>query len=100
MTLATQQWGWDGPPAFTRSPDQWGMAGSPASFGLVYGYKGGVAIDEAGVYGIIPDGSVVLADNATNYVERTIAGVVSVNQVGFSKSKIPMAKIVTLAGAM
>ena len=43
-------------------------------------------------------GTLVLTDNATNYVECDTAGVVSKNVVGFTAGSFPMATVVTVAG--
>jgi hypothetical protein len=62
--------------------------------GLNFAYYGGaLAVD--GVITAIADGLVALAGASTNYIERTAAGVVSANQVGFSADKIPLYQIVT-----
>ncbi|MEK6244017.1 MAG: tail fiber protein [Pseudomonadota bacterium] len=67
--------------------------------GLTYGYFGGtLAVD--GVVTAIADGTVVLTAAQTNYVERTPAGAVSANIVGFSADKIPMAQVVAGATAI
>lgn len=66
---------------------------------LNVGYYGGV-ISVAGVKTIIADGTVALTDATTNYVERTTAGVVSKNTVGYTAGKIPMFRAVTAAGAV
>jgi hypothetical protein len=63
------------------------------SVALTYGYKGGPK--HGGGYGIIPDGTVALTPNATNYVQRNAVGMVSVSTVGFGADQIPMAVVVT-----
>lgn len=62
--------------------------------GLTYAYKGGV-IFASSTYSKVADGTVALAASATNYIEHDGSGVVTVNQVGFSDDKIPMAKATT-----
>lgn len=66
---------------------------------LNVGYYGGVIIS-GGVLTTIADGTVALTDATTNYVERTKAGVVSKNTVGFTAGQIPMFTAVTAAGAV
>ncbi len=66
---------------------------------LNVGYYGGV-ISVAGVKTPIADGLVALADATTNYVERTAAGVVSANAVGYTAGKIPMFRAVTAGGVV
>jgi hypothetical protein len=68
-----------------------------ASSALGYHYYGGV-IFGSGVFSKIADGSVILADNSVNYVERTAVGVVSRNGTGFTTGSLPMAKVTTSAG--
>lgn len=67
--------------------------------GLTWAFKGGVNWNGA-AYGFTNPGTIGLANNATNYVEHTIAGVVSVNQVGFTAGSVPMAQVTTVAGAV
>lgn len=67
--------------------------------GLDVGYYGGI-IPVDGALTTIADGTVALTNAATNYVERTAAGVVSKNTVGFSADKIPMFEAVTAGGAV
>jgi hypothetical protein len=67
--------------------------------GLNFGYYGGELIVD-GVQTTIADGIVALTALATNYVERTHAGVVSANVVGFSADKIPLYEAVTDAAGI
>jgi hypothetical protein len=68
--------------------------------GLTYGYVGGVG-DSGAAFTMVADGTIALTDNATNYVERTAAGVVSTNTTGFTYgTKVPMAKVTTVSGAI
>jgi hypothetical protein len=78
-------------------------AGSPATLfgrrasttsGLTWGYYGGkLWID--GVLTTIANGTVALTASATNYIERTRAGVVSKNTTGFTAGQIPLYEAVT-----
>ncbi|HXE60891.1 MAG TPA: hypothetical protein VN607_09295, partial [Gemmatimonadaceae bacterium] len=68
--------------------------------GLVYGYNGGEIIDATGSFSHIASGTITLADNATNYVERQEDGTVSSNISGFTLGRIPMAKVTTASGAI
>ena len=79
--FAAGQWGWD----------------RDATEGLTYGYFGGSVIAGA-VHTLEADGTVVLADNDTNYVERSTGGTVSANVVGWTAGAIPIAEIVTAGG--
>lgn len=86
--------------ALTASVDrQWGP-NSATTTGLTYGYAGGVALTAAGVQTTVAAATVALANNATNYIERTHLGAVSSNTTGFTAGRIAMAKVVTLAGAI
>ena len=63
------------------------------SLGLNYAFHGGY-IDTGSKWLKIDDGSVALVDGATNFIERTDAGQVVVNQSAFSyDGHIPMAQI-------
>lgn len=62
------------------------------SIGLNYGYFGG-PVPPGGTF--VPAGTVLLAANTTNLVERTVQGAVSVTTGSFSLDKIPMAVVVT-----
>ena len=77
-------------------------AGSPASlFGrrdsttvaLTWGYYGGVMLI-GGVQTSIPNGTLALTPSATNYVEVSPAGAVSVNTSAFTPGKTPLYSIV------
>jgi hypothetical protein len=70
-----------------------------ATVGLTYGYTGGVAFS-GGTLVLVGPGTVSLTSLTTNYVERTVAGVVSANTTGWSSGSIPMAKIVTAASTI
>jgi hypothetical protein len=78
----------------------WGPSSVVGSFvGLNYTYRGGTILS-GGAYALVADGSVVLANNATNYVQRTTAGIVSSNTTGFTTDQTPMAVVITAAGAI
>ena len=72
---------------------------SSATIGLTYGYYGG-RVYSNGANITIADGTLTLAASATNYVQRTAAGVVSVNSTGFTAGLIPMATVVTGASTI
>lgn len=57
--------------------------------GLTFAYYGGV-IDVDGVRTTIADGTLTLTGSATNYIQRTRAGVVSSNTSGFTAGQYPM----------
>jgi hypothetical protein len=78
--------------------EQWAQNRATTA-GLTYGYFGGVAMD-TGAPVRVANGTVALTNNAINYVERTAAGAVSANTVGFTAGRIPMAKVTTAAGAI
>lgn len=76
---------------------QWATdIGQNQGLSLKYAYKGGVVFI-GGVFSRIVDGTLIMTASATNYVERDANGVVTVNQVGFSTDKLPMAKVTTNA---
>ena len=75
---------------------QWGNRAA-ANSGLTYGYFGGTGWTGS-AWSSVADGTVVLTDNATNYVQRTFAGVVSANTSGFTATSLPMAVVVTVSG--
>lgn len=78
--------------------EQWGPRAAAFS-GLTYAYFGGAAWSGS-AWTEVADGTIALTDNATNYVERTEGGTVSKNTTSFTASKIPMAKITTVSGAI
>lgn len=87
--------------AFIAAITQWAPRLSVGSFaGRNYVFYGGVAVDAAGNFVRTANGSLVVADNTVSYVERTYDGVVSTNTVGFSRDKIPMAKVTAAANAI
>jgi len=67
--------------------------------GLTFGFYGGI-INVAGTLTNIIDGTVSLTNNATNYVERDLAGTVTKNTTAFSVDKIPLFTVVTVSGAI
>lgn len=79
--------------------EQWGQDRANTS-GTTYGYMGGTVLNSSGAWALIAAGTIALTDNATNYVERTAAGTVSKNTSAFTATKIPMAKVTTVSGAI
>lgn len=76
----------------------WGQKESTTT-GLTYGYYGGPAFNGT-TWTSVGDGTVVLTASSTNYVERTSAGVVSSNLIGWTSGKTPMALITTGVSAI
>jgi len=79
-------------------------AWSPRIAGMVaasrtFAYHGGYAM-VAGVPTVIADGTIVCTDNATRYIQRTAAGVVSADAALDPVTKIPMALVVCASGAL
>jgi hypothetical protein len=75
-------------------PD-WGIDPDTTT-GLTYGYRGGTAQVGVGPWTQGANGTVALAPNATNYVERDAAGAVYVHQgAAFTPARTPMARITT-----
>ena len=70
-----------------------GRHGSACS-GLTWAYYGGVVL-VGGAATTIANGTLSLTASDTNYVERTQAGVVSVNLVGFTAGSVPLYTVVT-----
>ena len=69
------------------------------SLNLKYAFHGGL-IDNGSEWLLIDDGSVTLQDNKTNWIERTDAGNVVVNQTGFTYlNHVPMAVIAARSGS-
>ena len=71
----------------------------PSTAALTWGYYGGRMI-VGGVATAIPNGTVALAANATNYFEVNTAGAPSVNSVGFTTGRTPLYSIVTGASGV
>ena len=67
--------------------------------GLTYGYYG-ATLYRSGAPVTIASGTIGLTASATNYVQRTVQGVVSVNTTGYLSGNIPMATVVTGASAI
>lgn len=84
--------------AANASQRAWGQKESTTT-GLTFGYYGGPAFNGT-TWTAISDGTVSLMASATNYVERTSAGVVSKNTTGWSSGKIPLATVVTSGSAI
>lgn len=70
-----------------------------ACAGLTWGYYGGRHWDGTAAV-LIANGTLSLANGATNYIEATSAGVVSSNTSAFTAGRIRMAKAVTAGGAV
>lgn len=68
--------------------------------GLTYGFRGGVGLDADGNASMVAGGSVELADDSVQFVERSYAGVVTVNSEGFTRTAVPLAKVTTAGGAI
>ncbi len=64
--------------------------------GITFAYYGGM-LPVDGVSTTIADGTLALTASQTNYIERTVAGVVSKNTTGFSADKIRLYTAVTSA---
>ncbi len=69
------------------------------SSGMTFGYFGGVVL-ENGAPVAIAAGTVALTASATNYVQRTPGGIVSVNTTGYTPGYIPMATVVAGSAAI
>lgn len=67
--------------------------------GLTYGYFGGSVYSNGANIAIVA-GTVALTGSATNYIQRTAAGIISVNTTGFTLGLIPMATVVTGASTI
>lgn len=67
--------------------------------GLTWAFYGGILYVD-GVATSISNDTVLLTDSATNYIERTRAGVVSANTSGFTAGRIPLYTAVTSGGAI
>ena len=71
------------------------------SLGLRYNFHGGYIDNGIDDWLLIPDGSVDLANDSTNFIERSDAGNVVVNQSGFTYlGFIPMAEIKARSGSL
>ena len=68
--------------------------------GLVIYYSGGKVLPGSGAPVFVAPGTLTMVDNDVNYVEVSIAGVVSSNVVGFSTGKYPLAEVTTVAGVI
>lgn len=75
----------------------WGYRETGSS-GLVFAYYGGPAWNGS-TYTSIADGTVTLTASATNYVERTVAGVVSANTAAWTAGRLPL-YLVTTSGSV
>lgn len=69
------------------------------SSGLTWGYFGGT-LNVGGTRTLIANGTIALTPSATNYVEASGLGVVSVNTTGFSASKMKLYQVVCGASSV
>jgi hypothetical protein len=67
--------------------------------GLTLGYYGGIWWTGSAL-GTIADGTLVLANNTTNYVEAQANGTISSNTSGFTTGRAPLYTVVTSGGAI
>lgn len=94
---------WEGSPAqdhedrVQASRLAFGTKGSAT--GLTYGYYGGYVVVD-GVLTQIADSGIALTASQSNFVEMTLAGVVSANTTAFSADKIPLALVTTDASGI
>lgn len=65
--------------------------------GLVADYNAGKATIDGTVY-ILPDGTVTVTDDATNYVYLDVDGVVKANTTGYPPNVTPLATVVAASG--
>ncbi len=71
------------------------FANNPATTtGLTYGYYGGY-LWSGTTATVVAAGTAALTASTTNYVQITMAGVVSANTTGFTSGQIPMATVIT-----
>lgn len=76
----------------------WGT-NETTTINLTYGYYGGAGWNGT-TYVSVANGTVALTANQTNYVQRTLAGVVSVSTSGWTAGLIPMCVATTNASAI
>jgi len=69
------------------------------TIGLTFGFYGGLVYNGA-VLTTVADGTVALTASQTNFVERTLAGVVSANTVGFTAGRVPLYQVATDASGI
>ena len=62
---------------------------------LTWGYYGGRFRDSTGTRSNIANATIALTASATNYIEVTVAGVVSSNTTAFTAGRIPLYSVVT-----
>ena len=67
--------------------------------GLRFAFRGGTLLIAGEPFGI-PNGSVLLADNSTNYVEIDDGGRPSVNQSAFTSGRTSLYQVTTAGGAI
>ena len=69
------------------------------SSGLTYAYDAAILNTVNGPVSVV-DGSVLLTDNATNYIEVSAAGTVTTNVSAFTSGRYPIAIVTTSAGVV
>jgi len=67
--------------------------------GLSFAYGIGIARKDNAVTRV-DAGTVLLTDNATNYIEITPEGAISANTTGYTAGKVPLFKVVTAGGTI
>lgn len=72
------------------------LSPNPPHTGLSYSYYGGNILTSTGFVNV-PEGSLLLPNNASCYIECSNSGVVSYSLVGFTPGSIRMAKVTTFA---
>lgn len=65
--------------------------------GLTWGYYGGIL---PGTFAVIADGTVLLTNATTNYIEADAAGTVTANTVGFTAGRQPLYSAVCAGGVI
>lgn len=70
-----------------------------SSTSLTLALTTGLTITETAIT-TVGNSPIALADNATNYVERTPGGTVTVNSTGFTRGKLPILIATTVAGVV
>lgn len=74
-----------------------------AHTGLTFGYYGGTIVSDNKV-AALADGTILLTDNATNYIEVYIdasnVGQIVANTTGFTSGRMPLFKVITATGTI
>src|SRR5690348_304828 len=84
--------------AVNASLQAWGHK-ETADSGLNFGYYGGLAWNGS-TYAFVADGTVALTPSTLNYVQRTTAGVVTANTMGWAANQLPMSTVTTSTTAI